>query len=229
MTTLVESPPQATRSAVARTDVRRQLAGSVKLLAWCYGAVGVGLLATIAIRLRWGIPTEHFLRDMATLTGAPPYLGALSSIGILLWGASATICLFVAACLPRRDAARAFWTYAGILSIALAADDLFLFHEILFPFHLGIPEPMVYVLYGLLAAGFLVLFRRAILETEYVLLGLALGWFAASLAVDRWGHLVLERGFWLVEDGFKMLGIVSWLLYFARTASRNMRSLAGRR
>jgi hypothetical protein len=226
MTTLVESTRRATRPESDRAGAMRQLASRAKLLAWCYGAVLVALLAVIGIRIVWGIPTEHLLRDMANLTGAPPYYGLVSSLGILMWGAAATLCLFAAAGLPARSGTRAFWIYAGILSLALTADDLFLLHEILFPSYLGVPEPAVYVLYGALAAGFLVLFRRTILRTEFVLLALALGWFALSLVVDRWGHLFLARGFWLVEDGFKLLGIVSWLLYFARTAYRDVRAPA---
>lgn len=218
------------RRARARGAIVRQLGPVVRLLACCYGAVLAGLLAIIAVRMRWGIPTEHFLRDMANLTGAPPYFGLFSSVGIVLWAAAATLCVFTAAAIAARASRSqtpiSFWVYAGVLSLALLADDLFLLHEVLFPFHLHVPEPIVYVLYGLLAAGFLAIFHRTILRTEYLLLALALGWFAASLVVDRWGHLVLERGFWLVEDGFKMLGIVSWLAYFARTAYREVRALA---
>jgi hypothetical protein len=51
-----------------------------------------------------------------------------------------------------------------------------------------------------------------------MLLVFALFWFAASLAIDQFGHRRIVRGFYLLEDGFKLLGIVSWLAYFARTA-----------
>ncbi|HVR28074.1 MAG TPA: hypothetical protein VMS86_00955 [Thermoanaerobaculia bacterium] len=197
------------------------------VLIWSYGAVAAGLLVPIAARLRWGIPTENFLRDPAAITGAPPYVGLFSNVGVLLWAAAATICLFVAVLVGRSSGARlAFWWYAGVLTLALLIDDLFLFHEVVFPYHLHVPEPLVYAAYGLATAGFLALFHRRILGTDAVLLGLALAWFAASLAVDHWGHLWLPRGFFLVEDGLKLLGIVSWLLYFARTGYSEARALA---
>ena len=220
MTTFAPS----TRRSVVPAPLHRQLASAGVVLVWVYGVAVLALLVPIAVRLRWGIPTEIFMRDVATLTNVPPYTGLFSSLGILMWTAAATLCLFLAACRSGvGQTPRAFWTYAGILTAALLADDLFLLHEVVFPYHLGVPEPLVYVAYGVLAVGFLVAFRRVILRTEFVLLALALAWFAASLTVDRWGHLWLPRGFFLVEDGFKLLGIASWLLYFARTAFAELR------
>jgi hypothetical protein len=67
--------------------------------------------------------------------------------------------------------------------------------------------------------AFLVGFRRVILEGDFLLLGLALGFFGLSVAVD----VFTDRELYLWEDGAKFVGIVTWLAYFVRVSARVLR------
>ncbi len=98
-------------------------------------------------------------------------------------------------------------------------DDFFLLHEKIFPIYFGVPEKIVYLGYfGLILCGGVV-FKKCIMETEYLVLLIALGFFGLSMFTDAiQGRIELILGSWriLFEDGFKLLGIVSWMGYFCR-------------
>ena len=118
--------------------------------------------------------------------------------------------------------------FSGIMTMILVLDDLFLLHEEIFPEHLGIPQKFVLLGYmGLTLVG-IVVFRKSILGTEYLLLLIALGFFGLSVFVDVFDHEIDALiGHWryLFEDGFKFLGIVSWLGYYWRTCFTATRGL----
>ena len=65
------------------------------------------------------------------------------------------------------------------------------------------------------AAAYLLSHRRLILAANYQLLAAAMVLFTASMLVD----IADGEGWWnLAEDGFKVLGITSWLGYHAGRA-----------
>jgi hypothetical protein len=75
---------------------------------------------------------------------------------------------------------------------------------------------------GIAIIVYLIAFRRFILQqTRFVILLLALGFFAASVATDvilePW--LIMRIGHWeyFLEDGAKLLGIACWCSYLAGT------------
>lgn len=170
------------------------------------------------------IPFGWFTREPATLYKFHPFAGFLSNLGSLIWCSAAAICLFSSEILRRTEGRRErFWflVCSALLTLALLFDDALLLHEYFAPRHFGIPEEVVYVFLGTITAIYLLVFRRLILRTEYLVLGVALGYFAVSVAIDA----VLEKWLWrigewvyLVEDGAKFLGLVSWCLYYARTS-----------
>lgn len=183
--------------------------------------VSTALLGSALLLHFWaGIPMGKMTRDPISVARVPAYTGFVSQTGILFWSATAAICIFSAVVLTKThgDAeTKRFMAVAGLLSLVLGLDDAFLLHEKVFPF-LGVPELAVYAGYGGLALGFLFRFRSLISGTESVLLGAALTFFAVSIAVD----LLLPSGVvgrnmhYLLEDGSKLVGIVSWLAYFFR-------------
>lgn len=183
--------------------------------------VSLALLGVVLLLHLWkGIPIGHLTRDPVHITKAPTYLGLLSYAGILLWSAAGAVCFFSATLLlapPREDpSTRSFLYASGFFTLLLTLDDLFLLHETV------ATEPLVYGAYVLLGVVYLLTFRNDILATDYLLLTLALGLFALSIAFDVWGVPVggpyLDP--YLVEDGVKFAGIVTWLLYFARVSGR---------
>ncbi len=171
--------------------------------------LGVALLHAIT-----GQPIYKYTRDPAALAGLSPSTGFLSNFGIVLWMATAAICLLTSAVLPSRRA-RGFFLCTAALSAALGMDDLLQLHEVYYP-RLGIPEQVIYGVYVLSVGAWLAAYRSIIRGTRFVSLGVALAAFAFGMAADQlhdsqapWHHLY--------EDGAKWIGIVGWSAYFGHT------------
>ena len=181
-------------------------------------AVTAVLVSAVLLLNVWkGIPIGKLTRDPASITGVPIYTGFLSQIGVLLWSASTTICLFCASLLStRQDKLRIkpFLLTSGLLSLILGLDDIFLLHERVFP-DLGVAEEIVFASYAAFLFFYLFRFRAIILKTEYILLGMALLFFGVSITLDVFEPAGIDPYLW--EDGAKLAGIVSWLAYFFRT------------
>jgi hypothetical protein len=188
--------------------------------------VYAGTVAVLAAIGSWsaahGLPPYLLTRDPAAIHGTSAFLGALSNLGVLLWAAAASVMLFTAGLLGsqgRAGEARGFLAQAGVFTAWLLLDDLFMLHERSLPDRFGVPQPLLLAVYGGLVILLLARHRGLIARTDYRPLALACGFFACSATLDQgpgdwheWTSLVL------VEDGAKLLGIVSWLVYFAATA-----------
>lgn len=177
------------------------------------------ILLIVLIRVFYDVPFHTMTLDpvqvMAGLKGNP-FCGCLSNFGVLLWCSAAAVCLFSAASLKadgKREEA-CFLIFSGAITLILMIDDLFLFHEIVFPRILGIPGELLFCAYFLIIAFYLYRFHHVILQTDYILLGIAFAFLGVSFAVDLLPFRI--RGQFLVEDGSKFLGIVSWTGYFLR-------------
>jgi len=169
------------------------------------------------------VPISTMTRDVTTLAELHPLTGALSNLGILLWCAAASICLFTAFAVRNRASKEAlrFLLFSALLSLYLLFDDFFLFHDSLAPWCLGVDERVVYGILGVAVLIYFVAFWRVMLRTEYVLLLIALCLLASSVFVDvtfeRWQRRFGDWGFFF-EDGAKWLGIACWCSYFVRTS-----------
>jgi len=175
------------------------------------------------------IPVSSLTRDPMAVVSGHPLIGALSNIGILFWCTAAATCFFVGLILQlqRRTPVSWFLICSGVLTSVLLLDDLFMFHEVLAPDYLGLNEKLVVAGYGLAVVICVVRFRRVILGTEYLLLTFAFAFFGMSiivdvllrvLTVDNTLSMGTENWLYLVEDGLKLLGIVSWCGYYIRFA-----------
>ena len=184
-------------------------------------AVTLVIAALYVLGRLTGISPDDFTRDPASVVKAPFYVGFLSHLGVLLWAATTSICLFSSFLLfslqPRNRRLGLFLLSAGLLSLMLTLDDLFLLHEKVFPKYLGLPEILVYAGYAGAAAFYLWAFRHRILTTDYLLLLLALLLFGFSTSMDRFLSFRSFETF--VEDSSKFAGIVFWLIYYSRTAA----------
>lgn len=188
------------------------------------------LILVILVSLSTGIPIGTFTRDPAAIAGkaglAPsvdfsinPFLGIISSFGILLWCISATICLFTS-CLTRPKTAKkkfngsSFLKFSGLFSLFLLLDDLFLFHEKIAP-KLFLSEKIVFVCYLAIVLFGITKFRKVILQTEWMILCFAFCFFGLSIILDIFPVPYIVGGLqFVLEDGFKLLGIASWCSYF---------------
>ena len=192
------------------------------LLAYVPTLVVVGGITIFA--LATGKRVWYFTNDPFVLGHLPFYAGVLSSLATLVWGAGATICFFCFGVLPEGQPMRLlrrFLFVSGLLTSLYLFDDLFQFHRILYIQYLHLPPRVLYAVYGLLALGYLIYFRREIAETDYLLLGAALAFFVAAVVFDT--ASLLPRGRTAFSDGLKFLGIVNWTAYFARTGRKVLR------
>lgn len=202
-------------SARSRRSDRHALVTSLVLVVTVLFILGTGFVAE-----RLDIPVADLTRDPASTLGVHPFLGILSTVGILLWCATVAICLFSAARARRAGAGEdaAFLLSAGALTSMLLSDDLFMLHEWAFPLHIGVLEEIVYGTYVLIFLAYYLRFRDALADHGLAPLLLACACFATSILLDQ---LVPNEGVqYLVEDGFKLTGITAWFLFHTRACSR---------
>lgn len=188
------------------------------------------LIAVAVTSSRMEISTRLFVSDFAAVVDRHPLIGIASNLGVMLWTASATICLFTWAILRRRPGEvkfSAFLLCSGLMTLMLTADDFFLLHEKIFPRYLGLPEKLLFMGYGLLILWGLAAFKRCIFETDYFLLLVSFIFFGLALLIDTVQYQLDDLiGEWriLAEDGLKMLGIVGWFGYFLRCCSSRLQN-----
>ncbi|PSJ18897.1 hypothetical protein [Nitrosomonas supralitoralis] len=197
--------------------ILNQLKSSLRLLLIPYLIVLITLFSVWVISWQYNILIDNFFREPAAILKFNPFLGVMSNLGVLLWAFTAAICLFVAVLLIKRGSKKIglYLLYSATLTFVLLVDDFFLLHEHIFPRYLNVPEKVFYLAYILAMLFFFLLFARIILQTDYLILLIACGFLALSMLSD----LVLRQTgiAVLVEDGFKLFGIVTWLIYFTRT------------
>lgn len=161
------------------------------------------------------IPIEHFSADLAAVYGAHPFEGMLSNIGVLLWCTTAAVCIFSFIVSNSRRRGAYFLLWSGIITAVLLIDDLFQLHEAILPWYFNIPEGAVYGVYILLISGYLAWFWREIIKTDYNYLVIACMLLGFSVVCDM---ILPQEGIaYLIEDGFKIFGIVTWFFYYTRT------------
>jgi hypothetical protein len=211
-------------------DGKSLLRSQFRLLPWILGGlyppVLIVLLLTALASDLTKVPISKITDDLAATLDVSPFFGTLSNIGILLWCACATICVFSALLLRRErriDAFPVFLFATGLLTLFLMLDDLFLFHEYIAPRLLHVPQKVVLLGYAAIVSLYFAGFIRTILGTQFVLLLFALGFFGLSIVADRIPHPIPDW-FYLFEDGFKLFGIVSWTAYFATTCFQRLES-----
>lgn len=190
-----------------------------------YGLSIIGLLVLYAYASRSGIPFAELTRDPLAVCGGRFYYGVLSNLGILLWCAAATICLLTAAALRRTDRQSGFFLYSGLLTLVLLLDDLFQLHEAVLPAILAVRQRYILLSYLLLAGAYLACYHRQIFVRYHAFMAAALLFFSLSLTVDALeapaaGIMTGSESALgsLLEDGSKLLGIISWLAFFASRA-----------
>ena len=197
------------------------------LLLGCIGLTAFMLL----VRFFTPIPIRHLTRDPLVLAEKPFYFGFLSNVGVLLWCVAAIVCLFSSLLLFVAQGKREsvlFFAVFGAISLWLMLDDLLMIHEVLDEeLHL-IPDKVTYGFYGLAIIVSLVRFRKLLLRVQPWVLGLSLLFFGVSIGFDVLvpnGWAVLQDDAYLLEDGFKLLAIFVWAVYFGRAALEQLLGL----
>lgn len=175
---------------------------STALWIWLPAAALLGVV--VAAKLIYGIRTNEFLVDPIALMKAPAYTGLVSNVGILLWSAAASVCLFSYAMYDGHHRVRRFLLVSGLVTGVLGLDDFFLLHELVLP-GLGIDQSLIVASYGVMILVYLWRFRDIIMQSQFLLLLIALGLLGTSAGIDQF--LPRFKGMYLLEDGSKFLGI----------------------
>ena len=176
----------------------------------------LGLL--LGIHFFDNVPIKVLTNDVAVVGDVPIYAGILSQAGIFLWSATAAICIYSIKFFSNLEHQK-FIKMSIFITIFLGLDDAFMFHEILFP-SLGIHQKIVFLSYGFIMLFYLYRNYKLIFTTDFVLLTIALGWFAISMFIDNFIHNVSPYITKLGEDIAKFIGILTWLIYFSRTCNQ---------
>jgi hypothetical protein len=179
----------------------------------------IGLVPAVLLIKLLHVDPETLTRDIFASTDSPVYTGFLSNLGLFVWAAAVAIWLLAALLLARVDLRHPLLPFAigsGLFSGLLLCDDAFMFHELILPDYLGIPEKAVMVAYILIALSYVGLNLRHILRSPYLLLLIAIGFLGLSMGLDELIHFSqLET---LAEDTLKFAGIVFWAGYAATAA-----------
>ncbi|ABY36903.1 MAG TPA: hypothetical protein DEF43_12905 [Chloroflexus aurantiacus] len=185
----------------------RYLLGSAALIVACCVTV-----VWLAARL-WHIDPIILLRDVYIVVGAEPYAGLMSNIGLLGWCVAATVWSITVYLLHphRADPRYGLAISAGVITAILLIDDGWMLHEYLLPQLTGLSEKVFLAGYALLAITFAGYALPRMLQTDYLLAGIAAGCLAASYLIDI--VLPFTPRHTLYEDVAKLSGIIFWAAY----------------
>lgn len=177
----------------------------------------LSLILVIIISTSKNIALDTLTKDPTETMSAPFYIGIFSNMGIILWGGSALISLFTAFQVKGISSFKEdfyFLLVSAAITLMLTMDDLLLIHEEVFPKYFNVPENAVILTYINIILMYLILFRRKIFSSEYLILGMAL-FFIGLAKVSDLIPLPIKKDTFL-EDSIKLFGIVSWFIYFYR-------------
>jgi hypothetical protein len=179
--------------------------------------IGMAVLSSVK-----GVSFDKFSRDPLQILEAKPYIGVISNIGIIFWTATSAI-LFYSLKISYRQGRSGqqlyFLFWSGLLTTMMLFDDLLMLHDVIFPGYLSLDERVFYFFYCFSVVALVYFYRKIILRSDYVLFILAFGFLGGAVISDVLLTLGLKlTNEYLVEDGMKFLGIISWFAYFTRTS-----------
>ena len=190
----------------------------------------IPLIGIVIVGVFLGVKFSAMTNDVAAIANIHPLSGFLSSLGILLWWASATVWLFTASLMQksRETSGLAVLVFSGLLSMYLAFDDLFQFHEHLAPVYFRVSEKAVYGLIAFVTTLYLYRYRRLLCREDAILLLLALLFLSGSVLCDTALKPWLRRfedWSYLLEDALKWVGICFWTAFCLFRCSQVLRSV----
>lgn len=192
------------------------------------GISTIPLIIITVVRIIYGLKIPDMTMDIAAIAGIHPLSGFLSSLGILLWWTSASIWLFTAYIKRKKEitASIGFQLYSGILSLYIALDDLFQFHEHIAEKYLNISEHVIYILLLTIILFYIRKYNYVFQRSDGAFLGMALFFLASSVFVDAVLEPLLlyliKNWEYLIEDGLKWLGICFWTGFCVKWCTKDL-------
>ena len=181
----------------------------------------------------------ELVADPNEVGNIPPYTGIVSILGTFGFCCTASICFFSSCFITPNSKSDRQWKLflqaSGGLILLLLIDDAFQVHEnfstLLFGVEANISETnrtlqnilemIVFAVYGSLFAAYAFYFMKLICTTELLGLTIAFMFFGLSLIVDLLPETL--TGHFILEEGFKLLGIVSLMAYYIKTCYRKLK------
>ena len=187
-------------------------------------AIALAILTFVALQPY--VEISVLTRDSLAIADGKFYFGFLSNIGILIWTAASSICMFTFLLLSNAQqlaGSRSFFLYSSLLTLFLLLDDLFMMHEKVFPLYLNVNEKIILALYPIFISSFLLFQRKLILNSPYLVLLSALGFLGLSMVFDILFPNQTPAGY-LLEDGFKFTGMIGWFYYFLQVSFSTLKN-----
>ena len=158
----------------------------------------------------------EILRDFPQQMEEPALLGFLSAIGIWMWISAFAIASFSLLTYKERDRrSKELLFLLGLFSLLLAIDDYFLIHD------WYVDQKICYATYAFIALAIMLRHFKRIVKIDGFAFLLAGFLLALSIFTDLiQNHLPFKYKYTQVaEEGFKFVGIATWLYFVSRVAS----------
>mgnify|MGYP001178986329 CR=1 FL=1 len=173
-------------------------------------------IVTLYISNIYNIKLSLVVRDLAQTCGYPIGVGMISNIGILLWGAAASICLFTTFSQEINSDSSKLLLLGGIFSGMLCIDDFFLLHD------RYVGPDFLNLTYLSISIFLLVRFRKILKRIGLFNLVISILFLGLSIFFDGVIQQIFNQSYdltQLIEEGFKFLGIACWLNFWCKASS----------
>ena len=172
-------------------------------------------LAILYISNFYNIKLSLVVRDLAQSCGYPIGVGMISNIGILLWGAAASICLFTTFLEGINRESSKLLLLGGIFSSLLCIDDFFLLHD------RYVGPDFLNLTYLAISIILLIRFQRILKEIGVFNLLISILFLGLSVFFDGVIQQIFNQSYeltQLIEEGFKFIGIACWLNFWCKAS-----------
>ncbi|MCU0390544.1 MAG: hypothetical protein MUE81_05465 [Thermoflexibacter sp.] len=167
------------------------------------------------------IDIAQFMGDMQQLGNLQFYSGIITNLGVFLWVVGGIVNFFTFLVIGKYESNQQanYLLLSCLISFILAIDDFFMFHERWAYRYFSINEKYVLLSYMILIIYYLIAYRAIILKNNFVFLILSLGLFGFSVVADlSWEKVFGKESVhgianFLVEEGAKFLGLMTWAIY----------------
>ena len=177
-------------------------------------------LAILYISNFYNIKLSLVVRDLAQTCGYPIGVGMISNIGIFLWGAAASICLFTTFLEGINRESSKLLLLGGVFSSLLCIDDLFLLHD------RYIGPDFLNLTYLAISIFLFVRFRRILKTIGLFNLLISILFLGLSVFFDGVIQQIFNQSYeltQLIEEGFKFIGIACWLNFWCKASSNALK------
>ena len=177
-------------------------------------------LAILSVSNFYNIKLSLVVRDLAQTCGYPIGVGMISNIGILFWGAAASICFFTTFLESINRESSKLLLLGAIFSSLLCIDDLFLLHD------RYIGPDFLNLTYLAISIFLLVRFRRILKIIGLCHLIISILFLGLSVFFDGVIQQIFNQNYeltQLIEEGFKFIGIVCWLNFWCKASSNALK------